>query len=82
MLCRLLEILRSGGTHSLRQLAGQLAVSEVLLRSMVDDLARMGYLRQLTGACRGHCEGCPLASACTLEGSGQVWVLVQLAAKV
>jgi len=34
-----------------------------LLEQMIEDLARMGYLRPLAGDCQGRCSDCPLAGS-------------------
>jgi predicted GNAT family acetyltransferase len=45
MVQRLLELVAEGGAHSYADLAEGLGVSEGLLGQMIEDLARMGYLR-------------------------------------
>jgi predicted ArsR family transcriptional regulator len=82
MLNRLLRIICSGGTLSLKQVAQQLDVSEVLVESMIDELVRMGYLRPLEGICIDHCNGCPMAGTCSLAGSGRVWALTEAGIKI
>ena len=64
------------------ELARQLEVSEVLLEGMLADLERMGHLRQISGGgCAGHCQGCAMAGACAVGGSGRVWALTEKGAR-
>jgi len=81
MLYRLLELLRAGGTHRVSDLARELETTPELVEAMLEDLARMGYLRQVGGECSGACASCPLAGWCTAEASGRVWTLVETAAR-
>jgi Mn-dependent DtxR family transcriptional regulator len=75
MLEKLLRLIATGGTHSLSDLAHKLGVSEELLRQMIDDLTRLGYLRLVAGCCEDHCAGCSLAGTCAVGSAGQVWSL-------
>lgn len=72
MLEELLRRLAEGGTHSLSELARELGVSERLLRQMIEDLARRGYLRLVADGCETHCAGCPLAETCADFGEASV----------
>jgi len=51
MLMRLLQLVAEGGVHSYTTIAGQLDVSTGLLEQMLRDLARMGYIAPVGGAC-------------------------------
>ena len=62
MLQRLLELVAEGGLHSHTDLARELGVSEGLVGQMIEDLARMGYLRPVAGNCQSQCTGCSLVS--------------------
>ena len=75
MLERLLSLVGQGGVHSYADLARQLDVSEALLEQMLQDLARMGYLRPVADGCEAHCAGCPLSETCTIGGPTRVWTL-------
>ena len=75
VLQRLLGTMLARGTQSLTQLAGQLNVSQALIKSMIDDLTRMGYLKPLEGTCTGACESCHMATTCGIPSLGRVWVL-------
>ncbi len=75
MLFELLEILRSGGAHTLTGIARRLDVSEALVQSMIDELVRLGYLRLAAQVCPGSCEACPMASCCANGAAGRLWTL-------
>ncbi len=75
MLERLLSLVGQGGVHSYTDLARQLDVTEELLEQMLQDLARMGYLRPVTDGCESQCANCSLAGACTIGGPARVWTL-------
>jgi hypothetical protein len=44
---------------------------------MLQDLARMGYLRPVADGCEGQCAGCPLAGTCAIGGPARVWTLTE-----
>jgi len=76
VLKRLLQLVSGGGVHSYATLAGQLGVSKGLLEQMLQDLARMGYIAPLGGACdTSQCHHCPLGGSCATDTRGNVWVL-------
>jgi len=64
MLDRLLELLREGGTRPIRSLADELDTTPELVRAMLEDLERMGYLRRLGAECQARCSTCRLSGAC------------------
>jgi hypothetical protein len=75
MLERLLSLVGQGGVHSYADLARQLDVNEELLEQMLEDLARMGYLRPVADGCEAHCTGCPLEGTCAISGPTRAWTL-------
>lgn len=77
MLGLLLRTLAQGGTYSYGDLANTLGVGEELLQQMIEDLARMGYLRGLGDSCQGKCEACPVSGVCAIGSRGQVWSLTE-----
>ena len=77
MLDRLLSLVGQGGVHSYTDLARQLDVTEKLLEQMLQDLARMGYLRRVGIDYEENCTSCPLSNVCTAGRSGQVWALTE-----
>jgi predicted ArsR family transcriptional regulator len=79
---RLLDLVNEGGVHSYADLARELGVSAGLVGQMVEDLARMGYLRLVAGSCQGQCAGCPLAETCAVGGPTRVWALTERGATI
>jgi hypothetical protein len=77
MLNKLLERLRSGGTHRVADLARALETTPELVEVMLEDLVRMGYLKQVGGACGQSCAGCSLAGLCAAGEGGRVWALTE-----
>ena len=78
MLMRLLSLVAEGSVHSYAALADQLRVSVGLLEQMLQDLARMGYIASLVGACdTSQCHHCPLGGSCATQAQGNVWVLTE-----
>lgn len=77
MLDQLLQKLGQGGAHSYADLTRALGVSEELLRQMIEDLVRMGYLTAVGEDCQANCEDCPMSGVCAVGGHGQVWSLTQ-----
>jgi hypothetical protein len=86
MLNRMLELLREGGTRRIRNLAVELDTTPELVEVMLEDLARMGYLRRVGAECLAECVTCPLAGTCVAgghpyeESNGQglaTWVFVE-----
>ncbi len=76
MLERLLEMLRSGGTYRVEDLAQALNVTPELIAMMLEDLGRMGVLKRVQASCGGACATCPLGGACAVgDKSGLVWTL-------
>jgi len=76
MLERLLQLVAGGGIHSYEDLTEQLCVSQPFLEAMLEDLARLGYLRAVNVSCGGHCSGCSMGS-CSISGPGRLWSLTE-----
>jgi len=81
-LVQLLQILTQGGAHSYADLIRGLGISEELLRQMIEDLARMGYLKAVGEGCGARCGDCPVVGMCTVGGRGQVWSLTEKGSRV
>ena len=77
MLERLLDLLGQGGVYSYTDLARQLDVTVELVEQMLEDLARMGYLRPVADGCEAHCAGCPMANTCEMISSTRMWTLTE-----
>jgi DNA-binding IscR family transcriptional regulator len=76
MLNQLLELLRAGGTRRVADLARELDTTSELVEVMLEDLCRMGYLKQVGGKCGGKCAACPMAGMCAAGSQGQLWAFV------
>ena len=74
LLEELLGLVAEGGAHSYAELATQLAVTQPFLESMLEDLARLGYLERITGGCDSDCASCPIGG-CSISGQGRLWSL-------
>lgn len=77
MLSKLFELLRSGGMHRVTDLARELDTTPTLVEAMLEDLCRMGYLKQVGGECSGGCAACPMDGLCAVGGGGRVWSLTE-----
>lgn len=77
MLNQLLELLRSGGTHRVADLAHRLDTTPELVEAMLEDLGRMGYIERLNQECPGSCQTCPVAGLCAAGSSGHLWALTE-----
>ena len=72
----MLQLVAEGGVHSYATLTRRLGVSKGLLEQMLRDLARMGYIAPVGGACdTSQCHHCPLGGSCATDTQGNVWVL-------
>ncbi len=67
MLQKLLEEIQKGGTLEPNQLADRLQTTPEMIISMLDHLARLGYLRENLACAPTQCQGCPLQSSCHPE---------------
>lgn len=73
MLELLLKKLEEGGTYSLSTLAREFDVSQSQVEQMIEHLARMGYLKSISGCEQGHCPGCSSASSCNTNAFAHLW---------
>jgi hypothetical protein len=80
MIDQLLQRVAEGGVHSYEDLAQHLSISLPLLEMMLEDLARLGYLRPVGNGCAGHCEGCAIGG-CSVAGPGRLWTLTDKGAR-
>ncbi|MCX7681687.1 MAG: FeoC-like transcriptional regulator [Anaerolineae bacterium] len=81
MLERLIDLLRTGRSYRIADLARELDTTPALIEAMLERLEQMGYLRQICGdaggwACRRGCAACVPAGVC-VAGSGRAWVLTE-----
>lgn len=78
MLKRLLQLMAEGGAHSYATISDQLRVSTALLENMLQDLAQMGYIAPVGGACdMSQCHHCPLGGSCATDTQSKIWVLTE-----
>ncbi len=76
MLERMLQLVASGGIHSYEDLTEQLGISRPFLEAMLEELAKLGYLRAVDVGCGGHCSGCSMGG-CSVTGPGKLWSLTE-----
>ena len=76
MLLKLLELLKDDTPHSLHDLAGVLDTSVEMVEAMLETLAQMGYVRQITG-CGQHCAACASRAGCVPVHTGRIWALAE-----
>ena len=74
MMEQLLKLVAEGGVHSYEDLVRHLSISKPLLEIMLEDLARLGYLRRVDSGCSEHCPTCH-SGGCATMGPGQIWTL-------
>jgi hypothetical protein len=77
MLNQLLELLRSGGTRRVADLAREMDTTPELVELMLEDLCRIGHLKQVEGGCGEACASCSMSGLCAAGSSGQLWTLVE-----
>lgn len=77
MLERLLDLLQTGGSHRISDLAEALETTPEMVETMLEGLERMGYLKRLGKDCTGRCTACPLAGMCAAGGEGRVWAMTE-----
>ncbi len=80
MLEKLLRFIAEGGVSTYEELARRLWVSQPLVEAMLEELARLGYLRAVANGCAGHCAGCS-SGGCSVIGQGRVWTLTDMGAR-
>jgi len=83
MLNKLLDLLREGGTRRIADLAQELGTTPELVEAMLEDLARMGYVKHVASQCSEKCSTCPMAEMCAAGGpsregdNGRIWTLAE-----
>jgi hypothetical protein len=80
MLEQLLQFVAEGGVHSYEDLTKGLSISQSLLEAMLENLARLGYLRAVGDECGDRCSACPIGS-CSVAGPGRLWTLTDKGAR-
>jgi hypothetical protein len=77
MLNYILKRMAAGDVERLSDLARELNVRDELVKQMIEDLERMGYLRRIAGGCDNGCSHCSSSSDCTSHEFGQAWTLTE-----
>jgi hypothetical protein len=77
MLNQLLELLRSGGTRRVADLARELDTTTELVELMLEDLHRMGHLKRVEGRCGEVCASCSMSGLCAAGTTGHLWTLTE-----
>lgn len=76
MLLKLLELLRDDRTRSPGELAQALDTTVEMVDAMLERLAQMGYVRQISG-CQESCASCASSCHCLQVRTGRIWALVE-----
>lgn len=76
MMEQLLRLVARGGVQSYEDLMAHLSISRSMLEIMLEDLARLGYLRAVGNDCGGKCAACSV-SGCSPTGPGNLWALTE-----
>jgi hypothetical protein len=58
-------------------MASELQTTPEMIEAMLDQLAKMGYLRVIGSECNTTCDGCSVADLCSSGSSGYVWALTE-----
>lgn len=76
MLEKLLQLLAEGGLYRYEDLMNRLGTSRPMLEAMIEELARLGYLRPVNNQCGHSCTLCPKAQ-CLMSDGGRLWTLTE-----
>lgn len=80
MLSQLLSKLDKGGLQSTQILAKELNISQAMLKQMLLDLHRMGYIEKgadVLQNCNGTCKGCSMSGSCKSKNMPLVWTITE-----
>ena len=75
MLRRAWERIAGGGTWTVGTLAKELGTTPAMVRAMVEELARRGYLRAASSSCGESCASCSISKGCVRGGVGELWTV-------
>jgi DeoR/GlpR family transcriptional regulator of sugar metabolism len=75
MLKMLMRIVASKGSESSAVLSRRLGVSHALVKNMLEELARQGYLKAVVDGCSAPCERCTLHTTCRFQRQTRIWTL-------
>ena len=79
MFDKLMSILKRDGAVTVDQMARELATTPEVVNGMIDHLARVGSLRQMSAACDTTCRECMFVRDCARADKGRVWLTVSTA---
>jgi predicted ArsR family transcriptional regulator len=74
---QLLRLAAGRGTAQTAELARDLEVTPALVRQMLEELTRQGYLETVVAGCSTPCERCPLHAACLYRNQPRIWILTR-----
>lgn len=77
MLKDVLRLAVAWSTISSEDLARALGTSPELVRLVLEELVRRGYLQAVVPGCSIACERCPLHDACLYRRQPRVWMLTR-----
>lgn len=75
MFRKVLRLAIERGTACDGELVRELNISPELLRLVLEELVRRGYLRALAPGCSAGCGCCPLRAACLYRGGPRAWLI-------
>jgi len=78
MLMQLLSRIADGDNLSCSELSRRLNISNELLKQMILDLSRMGYIESVDDTCAtNRCTHCSFSGECASMNKGKRWVLTR-----
>lgn len=78
MLMHLLSQIADGDNLSRTELSRRLNISNELLKQMILDLSRMGYIESVDDTCAtNRCTHCSFSGECASMNKGKRWVLTR-----
>jgi len=77
MVRNLLKLLAEGDIHNIPQLARTLEVSEEIVRMIMADFTRQGFLQTVNSNCDLQCKSCPIRKTCTPRKTPKIWVVTE-----
>ena len=75
MLRQLLNLAMEREIVSDSELACELGISQMLMKQMLEELVRQGYLQSLTQGDSSACDRCPLHKACLFSNQPRIFTL-------
>jgi hypothetical protein len=82
MLKQVLRLIAATGRVDTAELARRLDITPALMQSMLDLLARQGYLQRVITDTTAACTHCPLRKGCLSDGKARLWTLSEKGVQV